>query len=271
MKIGFIGSGHIATALARGWAAGAEARRDEKLRDEAPGLVFYDADAERAAALAAECRGTAAASLADLVAGSDLLIVAVRPTVVGEVLTDVAPLLESRPLVSLAAGVTLAQLREHLHADAAVARVMPNLAASLCRGTFLVVPGTLTSAEAQRLDEALSLIGQPITIAESEIDIGTAVSGCMPGFMGLIVAGFAQAGVAGGLGEDEARRIALSAVHGAAAVVAANGDPAAIMAATATPGGMTAAGLEQLQADGLEQVLESAVQAATLRARQLTK
>ena len=135
MKVGFIGAGHIARALGEGWS------RPELAG--APALTYLDVVPEAAERTAEATGARVAPGLAALVEGSDVVVVAVRPQHVAQVLAEAAPLLGHRPLVSVAAGVSLATLRAALPADAHVARIMPNVAASLGLGVFLFVPGTL--------------------------------------------------------------------------------------------------------------------------------
>ncbi len=260
MNVGFIGAGHIAGAMARGWHASRAA--------EVPTLLFHDLAPGRAAEVAAACGGAAFASVAELVAASDHVFVAVRPQDVDAVLATAGPRLEGRGLVSLAAGVTLAQLRAALPAEARVARLMPNIAAELGLGVFLLVPGTL-GALAAPLCRALDTIGTTVELDESLFDVATAVSGCMPGFMAFIIEAFAAAARRGGLDEATARHLAVAAARGAAAMVARSGDPAAVMAATATAGGMTSAGLAELRSSALGSAIEGAVAAAAARAKEL--
>ena len=137
MNVGLIGAGHIARALAEGWS-----------RPDVPGppsLIFFDVDAAKARELAA-ATGSAAATAAELVAEADLVIVAVRPQHVEGVLQDIGAALGERPVVSVAAGVTLARLQAALPTATRVARVMPNVAAALGQGLFMLVPWTLGPA-----------------------------------------------------------------------------------------------------------------------------
>jgi pyrroline-5-carboxylate reductase len=258
MRVGFIGAGHIAGALARGWAA-AERR---------PELGFYDVVAERAAGLAAQTGGRVCATVDELVEVSDLVLVAVRPADVAAVLAVAGPRLEQRGLVSLAAGVEIDRLRAALPQGARVGRLMPNIAAEQGRGVFLLAVGTLAELAAP-LRGALDAIGATVELDEALFDAGTAVSGCMPGYMGFIVEAFAEAGRRAGLEETTARLLAVTAAEGAVGKVAASGDPQAVMVATATPGGMTAAGLEALREAGVGEGIAAAVAAATARAKEL--
>lgn len=258
MNIGFIGAGHIAKAMARGWAA----------CPGGPSLHFYDVAPGLAAELAAAARGHVCDSLPGLVRASDLVLVAVRPQHVAEVLAAAGPHLDERGIVSLAAGVTLGRVQSGLPASVRAGRVMPSIAAELRLGVFLYVPGTLGDL-ASPFEEALNLIGTTLELDEALFDEATAVSGCMPGFMAHIVDSFAVAGRNGGLDEQTATRLAVAAAHGSAALVAKVGDPTAVMAATATPGGMTSAGLARLREDELTRIIENAVTAAAARAKEL--
>jgi pyrroline-5-carboxylate reductase len=99
VRVGFIGAGHIARALGKGWSRPGLAG--------APALTYLDVMPDQAERAAEAARADVASSLEDLVDQTDLIVVAVRPQHVAEVLAEVAPLLGDRPLVSVAAGVTL--------------------------------------------------------------------------------------------------------------------------------------------------------------------
>jgi len=260
VNVGLIGAGHIASALAEGWS-----------RPDVPGtpsLVFFDVDAAKSRDLAAATGGATAGTAAGLVAAADLVIVAVRPQHVEGVLLDVGPVVGERPVVSVAAGVTLARLQAALPKGTRVARIMPNVAAALGLGVFLFVRGTLGLGVAQ-VEDLFALAGGVVEVDESLFDAATAVAGCMPGIIAYLVEAFASAGVAHGLAEDVAVHLAISGVHGAAAIIAREGDPSAVVVATATPGGMTAAAVEKLEERGLALTIDDAVVAAIARAQEL--
>lgn len=260
MNVGLLGAGHIARALAQGWS-GAVLKPAR--------LAFYDVDGERATALAAETGGEAASTAASLVAGADIVIVAVRPQDVDGVLREVGEALGERVLVSVAAGVPLARLTAALPSGARVARVMPNVAAALGLGVFLLVPGTLDPAGVSAVTELFGAAGTVVRLSEDRFDAGTSVAGCMPGLLAAVVTAFAAAAEAEGIAPETARTLAVEGVHGAAALIAREGDPAAVMAAAATPGGMTAAGVTALEERGLAPAVKAAVRAATARAQAL--
>jgi pyrroline-5-carboxylate reductase len=260
MRVGFIGAGHIARALGRGWS------RPEL--EAAPALTYLDVDPDVAERAAEVTGGDVASTLSGLVEHSDLVVVAVRPQHVGRVLADVRSLLGERPLVSVAAGVELAELRRGLPETARVARVMPNVAAALGLGVFLFVPGTLGDAET-RVEGLFALAGEVVVLDEAHFDSATAVAGCMPGMLAMLVRDFARAGERRGLQADVARRLAIEGVHGAAAVIASEGDPDAVIASAATPGGMTAAAITAFEERDITEAVALAVHAAAERAKEL--
>jgi len=261
MRVGLIGAGHMAHALGQGWSR-------PGLTDP-PALLFFDISAGATAHAVADTGAAVAPTLSGLIDGADVIVVAVRPQHVAGVLAEAAPLLGARPLVSVAAGVTLEELRGGLADEARVGRVMPNVAAALGLGVFLFVPGTLGESE-PAIEALFALCGEVVVVAEDEFDAATAVAGCMPGMLAVIVRDFTRAGVRRGLGEDVARRLAIAGVHGAAAVIAREGDPDAVIAAAATPGGMTAAAIAALEERGIADAMSLAVQAAADRAKELT-
>lgn len=260
VRVGFIGAGHIARALGLGWS------RPELA--EAPALTYLDVMPDQAERAAEATGADVASSLTDLVGRSDLVVVAVRPQHVAEVLAEVAPLLGGRPLVSVAAGVTLEELLAALPADAHAARVMPNVAAAMGLGVFLFVPGTLGEHE-RAVEELFTLAGEVVVLDEEHFDSATAVAGCMPGMLAMLVRDFARAGERRGLDPDVARRLAIAGVHGSAAIIAREGDPEAVIASAATPGGMTAAAIEKLEERELADAVALAVHAAAERAKEL--
>jgi len=261
MNVAIIGAGHIAAALVQGW------RRPSVT--EPPSLIVFDVVTERAEHLAAAGGGRAATSAAAAVAGADLTVVAVRPEDVEGVLADLGPSAGGGPIVSVAAGVSVERIVAALPTGAGVCRVMPNVAAAMGLGVFLFVRGTLSGPQAELVVRLFSAAGTVFALEEERFDAATAVAGCMPGMLASLVTYFAAAAEAHGIEPAAARLLAVEGVHGAAAMIAAGGDPAAVTAAAATPGGMTAAAVASLEADGVADAIEHAVTAAAERAKEL--
>src|SRR5665647_2488321 len=158
--------------------------------------------------------------------------------------------------------VPLTRLQDALPADVKVGRVMPNVAAALGLGVFLLVPGSL-NGRAPEVAGLFALAGEVVEMDEGAFDAATAVAGCMPGMLAYLVTAFAAAGRESGVPADVSVRLAVAGVHGAAALIAREGDPAAVTAAAATPGGMTAAGIEALEDHRVAAAVRAAIAAAT--------
>jgi pyrroline-5-carboxylate reductase len=261
MRAGLLGAGHIARALAEGW------RQLPPAAALRPALSVYDPIAARSRSLAADFDARACASVAELSAGCDTIVLAMRPPDVPAALAELAPVLGGRPLLSLAAAVPLDDLRAGLSPGARVARVMPNVAAAIGCGVFLLVAGTLTASQADATRALFGLAGTVVDVPESLFDPATAVAGCGPGFTALFIEALAAAGVDAGLEQAMARELAIAAVAGSAALVARDGDPVGVRVAIATPGGMTAEGIEVLESRGIRMALAAAVAAAVAQAR----
>jgi pyrroline-5-carboxylate reductase len=247
MIVGFIGSGNMAAAMARGWAGEFEA------------MLFSDAGSGRAAALAAELRehGGEAADSEAIAGRADLVVLAVKPAK----LDEVAPALRAAGQIVSILGATALQRLEAAFPEADVLRVMPNLAVQVRQG---VLCATGTASEALR--EKLALLGWVVELPDRNFDAATAVMGCSPAYLALAVEALADAGADAGLDPDLARRLVVETAAGTAELLRSH-DPAALRGAVASPGGSTEAGLEALDREGAAAAVKAAVGASLERMR----
>lgn len=243
MIVGFVGAGSMAAAMARG------------LVGESEGMLFTDSGSGRAAELSRELGGEAVGSNRELAERADLVVLAVKPANLETVGDELGA---AKALVSLLGATPLDSLRV-LFPEAAVARVMPNLAVEVRRGV-LCVAGVL-SAEAQGL---LEVLGHVVELPDSEFDAATAVMGCAPAYLALAVEAIAAAGAAAGLDEELARQLVVETTAGTAELLRER-HPADLRAAVASPGGSTEAGLEALEREGGRGAFEAAVRASLER------
>ncbi len=245
MVIGFVGSGSMAAAIARGWAGGSER------------MLFSDSGSGRAQELAAELGGEARSN-AEIADRADLVVLAVKP---GK-LEEVAPQLsEAKEVVSVLAITTLAQLHAALPGAEHILRVMPNVGVEVRKGV-LCVAGSASSAAREKLD----LLGHVFEIAEGDFDAATAVMGCSPAYFALAAEAIAAAGVKDGLDPELARELVTETAVGTAELLRRH-DPAALRKAVASPGGSTEVGLEALDREGARRAFEAAVEASLERMR----
>lgn len=258
--VGFVGAGHMGGAMLRGLAAAAFR----------PALRVFDAAPGRAAALAAELGAVAADSPADLAAGCDAVVLAVRPGDLPDVLAafgDAAPL-----FLSIAAGRRLAWLEERLPAGARVVRAMPNLGVSVGLGMTAYAGGSrATESDLALAGRILSSFGDAVRLPEENLDAVTALSGSGPAFFAYALQAMADGGAALGLDPAAASRLALQTMLGTATVLSRPGAPAVadFIAAVATRGGTTAAGKDVLDASDVRAVFAATLEAAARRAAEL--
>lgn len=199
---------------------------------------------------------------------ADVHLVLVKPYGVADLLEAISPSL--RPdavVVSMALGVSLADLAGHLPAGTAAIRAMPNTPARVGQGMTVLSPADeVTDEQVTRVRELLAPTGQTVVVPESQQDAATAVSGSAPAYVYLFVEGLVDAGVAQGLTRPQALAMATQAVRGAGAMLAETGeDPAVLRTHVTSPGGSTAAALARLEANGLRHAVADAVKACADR------
>jgi pyrroline-5-carboxylate reductase len=265
-RVGFLGAGQMATALARGWlAAGLLGREHIRASDPLP--VARDA-------FARETGVTAVDGNRGVVEGSDLLVLAVKPQNVAAVLAEVRPLISGRHcVVSIAAGVTLARLGELLGPACRLVRVMPNTPCLVGASASAYAAGpTATEEDVRLVDWLMNAIGRALPLPEKLLDAVTGLSGSGPAFVYVMIEALSDGGVRMGLPRDVATVLAAQTVLGAARMVLDTGlHPGLLKDRVASPGGTTIAGLHALECGGLRAALMNAVEAATLRSAELGK
>ncbi len=202
----------------------------------------------------------------------NIIIIAVKPAVVEKVLAQVGPAAKSEKIfVSIAAGVTLEFLRQHLPRKAPVIRVMPNIAVGVREGMITVCPSENTSKEElNTVTEVLGLLGKVMRLEEKHLNLATGLVGSGPAYIYLIIDALADAGVRLGLPKDISTVLAAQMTLGAAKMVVETGEhPIKLKDMVATPAGTTVEGLLELEQGRVRAVIISAVTKAAERARGL--
>ncbi len=258
MKLGFVGAGNMATGLARGLAA---AEGEPGAPDA---MLFTDAAAEKAEALAAEVGGEAVDGARALAEASDIVVLAVKPAVLDDVARELVD--AGTPVISILAGTPLEKLAAALPGVDLV-RVMPNLGAQLRQAVLCVsYPEGLDEASKARANKLLALLGDVIEIEEELIDAATAIMGCSPGYLALLAEILVEEGVKLGLTEDQTSRMVARSMAATGGLLDLH-EPGALKRAVASPGGMTEAGLDALEERDLAETVRAAVDASLDRVR----
>ena len=266
MSIAFIGGGNMARSLIGGLRrAGTPA---DALRVAEPVAALRDALA-RDFGVVAFARGEDAARAADT------WLLAVKPQAMREVCTSLASLAQARkPLVvSIAAGITSAQLDRWLGGGQAIVRCMPNTPALLGAGVTGLHANAAVGASQRELAAALlASAGGTVWIDdEARMDAVTAVSGSGPAYVFLLAEAMVDAGIAQGLAPEAARVLALQTILGAGRMlVEGDAGPGELRRRVTSPGGTTQAAVETLEAGGFRDLVARAIDAATQRGRALS-
>jgi len=265
IRIAFLGGGNMAEALIKGIVGSG--------MDPAQITVADISDARRSYLQDTHQVNTTAKNTAAIV-GANLIVLAIKPQVIDEVLMQIRDeVAEGQVVVSIAAGVTIARIQSHLYADTKVVRTMPNTPALVGEGASAITPGPgVTGSELAQVSALFAAVGSVVPVVEEQMDAVTAVSGSGPAYIFTIIEAMADGGVNMGLSRETATTLAAQTVLGAARMVTSTGThPAKLKVMVTSPGGTTAAGLLVLEQNGVRGSLMSAIKAATERGRELGK
>jgi pyrroline-5-carboxylate reductase len=241
MRIGLIGAGNMARALARGWGEP---------------VVASDGGSGRARLLVEELGGEAVGSNAEVAQRADLVVLACKPYQLAVVAGEIAGY-EGRVL-SVLGGTSLEDLRAALPA-ATIVRSMPNTPVEVGRGVIVVAEETPPDAEVQAL---LERVADVVVVPDALMDVATAASGVTPAYVALIAEAMIDAAVKRGLKPELAARLVLPTLEGSAALLTARGaDTLGVRREVTSPGGSTARGLAALERAGLRSAFLDALDA----------
>ena len=264
--IGFIGAGNMAEAMIRGLL--------EATLITANRVSASDVVEARRRHIRERYGIHTLADNGEVAAKASVLILAVKPQDMDAVLKEIATTVDqTKTIISIAAGIPIAFIAGRLPAKARIVRVMPNAPALVLAGAAGIAKGEHATADDLQIAETIfSAIGKAVVVEEKHLDAVTGLSGSGPAYVFLFIEALADAGVKMGLARDVARLLAVQTVLGAAKMVLESGrHPAELKDMVASPGGTTIAGLHALERGGLRGTLMEAVEAATIRSRELGK
>ncbi len=262
--MGFIGTGTMGGTLAK--AACVRVEQDRC-------IALADASREKAEALAGEL-GCTCADNADVARDSKFLFFGVKPQYIADMLSGIAPVLAARKdgfvLVTMAAGVTIAKVRELLGADYPIIRIMPNTPCAIGKGMVLYTSDGVSEDDLSDFLAGMDAAGSFDCVPEKLIDAGSAISGCGPAFVYMMIDALADGGVACGLTREKAVLYAAETVIGAGSMAIESGlSPSALKEAVCSPGGSTIAGVKALEDRGFRGALMEAAVAAYNKTKEL--
>ena len=266
IRIGFIGTGHMARALARGLLKTQNVTKEQ--------IFGYDIYSEAAKRFADQTGGKTTESIKDLVTNSDVVFLAVKPQQMGEVLHSLGSLraLGANPLwITVAPGIPIRTYLKEIGNSARLVRVMPNTPCLVGEGVsgFCVSEG-VKPEDVTLATDLLSTVGIAIQVPERHLDAVAGLSGSGPAYIFMMIEAMADGGVKMGLSRELALQLAAQTVLGAAKVMQFTGDhPGVLKDKVCSSRGTTISAVHVLEKAGFRAAVMSAVEAATLRSREM--
>ncbi len=261
-KIGFIGAGNMAFALAK-------AIKKNKL---AKSIIASDINEERLDFIKKELKINVTNNNKEVIKKSDIIFLAVKPQVIDIVLDEIKNGVKDQLIISIAAGVKLKKLEAKLK-NKKIVRVMPNtpcLVGAMAAG--FAVGKNVKDKEIQIVEEILNSAGKAFYLKEELLDAVTGLSGSGPAFVARLIEGLIKGGIKSGLNKDVATELALQTFKGTAKLLQESGMTAdELVNMVSSPGGTTVAGREILENSDVKDILIKTVKKATQRSKELGK
>jgi pyrroline-5-carboxylate reductase len=259
----FIGGGQMAGALIKGLLQSGEYT--------AGNIEVVEPDAARRSSLETSFGVVTSDSAATVLSRTHVVVLAVKPQVMAEVLHEIKPLLTDQLVITIAAGLCLSFYTAILGEAVPVVRVMPNISALALEGASALARNSQVREEDLAFAAALfSAVGSTSIVEEKVMDAVTGLSGSGPAYVFTFIEALIDGGVKSGLSHEVATRLAVQTVLGAARLVQTTDEhPAVLRARVSSPGGTTIHGLHALEKGGFRGIVMDAVAAATERSAQL--
>jgi pyrroline-5-carboxylate reductase len=270
LKLGVVGAGNMGGAIIRGYAKTPGAR-----------VSFYEHYREKGDAVTAETGAKNADSLAELARISDIILIALKPNIFDDFLPELADALKARGteanskiVVSIAAGISIAYLESKLGANTKIVRVMPNTPAMVGEGmSALAANAAVSRKELDAVTVVFEVLGRVAIVEESFLDVITGISGSSPAYAYMYIQALTECGVRNGLSEESARLFAAQATLGAAKMVLENNDVSVeqLRINVCSPGGTTIEAVRSLEKEGFIETVGKAADAAISRSKEMTR
>ena len=263
LKIAFIGGGNMAAALIGGLAG--------KLTGAA-NIHVVDINADALQRLQRQFGVTASGGIDGRLAACDVLVLAVKPQQMRDVVAQLRPHIGAQLVLSIAAGIRAADLSRWLGGHESIVRTMPNTPALIGRGvTGMAATAGVSAAQRETADAILRAVGETVWLDdEALIDPVTAVSGSGPAYVFYFIEAMQQAAQEMGLSAEQGKALAISTFTGAAQLAAQSQEPVSVLRERVTSkGGTTYAALSSMEESGVKDAIVKAMKAAAARGREL--
>ncbi len=264
MKIGFIGSGNMATALVKGFIASGNVREDDITISDKLEISLKKWEGRE---IVTTCENK------KVFERSDIVIFAVKPNVLPDVLKESKRLAKGKILVSIAAGVTLETMQDILGKEAKIVRAMPNTPAQVgCGMTVLSPNNNIAAEETESIKALFEGAGNALILEEKYINAATALHGSSPAYVYMLVDAMADCGVRYGIPKNISIQLAAKAVEGSAKMILeTKKHPSELKDAVCSPGGTTIAAVLELEKNGFSSSVTQAIDACVTKAEEMSK
>lgn len=263
LKICFVGGGNMAAALIGGLAGKLTAGAN---------IHVIDINADALQRLQQQFGVRTASGIDDAVAASDVIVLAVKPQQMKDVVAQLKPHVRSQLVLSIAAGIRAADLSRWLGGHDAIVRTMPNTPALIGKGvTGMVATAGVDASQREAADAILRAVGETVWLDdETLIDPVTAVSGSGPAYVFYFLEAMQQAAQEMGLTKEQGNALAMATFTGAAQLAAQSHEPVSVLRERVTSkGGTTYAALTSMEQSGVKEAIIKAMKAAAARGREL--
>ncbi|MFB0526858.1 MAG: pyrroline-5-carboxylate reductase [bacterium] len=264
-RVAFIGCGNMGSALISGTLGSGLISKDKVLvTDIRPKRLEYIRKKEGV---------STTENNKEAVEKSDIIVLAVKPQVMGRVLSEIKDVVTGdKVIISIAAGITTGFIEKAIGKEVPVVRVMPNTPALVKTGASGLSPGKYAGEGEEAIAEQMMHgVGIVVKVPEEMLDAVTALSGSGPAYIFYIIESLIEAGMEMGLLEDDVRKLVEQTVLGAVRMVMDTGEsPQSLRTKVTSPGGTTEAALKYLEEKGFQKILIAAVKEAAIRSKELS-
>ena len=264
-RVVFIGCGNMGSALISGILGSGLISKDKVLAtDIRPKRLEYIREKEGV---------STTEDNREAVEKSDIIVLAVKPQVIGRVLSEIKDVVtENKIIISIAAGITTGFIEKVLEKEVPVVRVMPNTPALVRTSASGLSSGKYAGEQEEIIaEQMMSRVGIVVKVPEQMLDAVTALSGSGPAYIFYVIESLIEAGTEMGLSEDDVRKLVEQTVLGAVRMVMDTGEsPQVLRARVTSPGGTTETALKYLEEKGFQKILITAVKEAAIRSKELS-
>jgi len=264
VKVGIIGSGNMASALAKGFLTSGSVKAEN--------LYISDKSAESLAKWQEFGVSTTSDNLT-VCDASDVVIYAVKPNILPAVMEETADAVKHKLVVSIAAGVTLDKMQKSLGDTVKIIRAMPNTPAQVNCGMTVLSPGKdIETTELQAIEKIFEGAGSVAVLDEKYMNAAIALHGSSPAYVYMLIDAMADCGVKYGIPKEISLLLASKAVEGSAKMVLETKQhPQTLKDAVCSPGGTTIAAVLELEQSGFSSAIANAIDACVEKAEEMSK